>query len=148
MRINKQGKKVLELEIVRQTSTLITFKISNQSHKGSDFHKDYFYCKNGWRMASRQLPEIVFSKKTFYVRGAQSHQDRCLLNAGPEIFEEINEAVAEYNKFYNDNDNVDTIFPEQITYVRSLRGNILRKKYKDTSRYHYIYTEFSDLEDR
>lgn len=93
--------KHIKLEIDRLTDRDVTFHVSEQSHRGSEFgvRADTFYSKNGnIRLCSSACPEWRPWDNYLYVRGSDRGLDKSKMRASLEEFESIKLAVAEYNK--------------------------------------------------
>jgi len=76
--------------------------ITEQTHRGREFaphNSCYFRAKNGWRIESCSVPELLSYDKLLYVRSDEPHRDAqsCYVSNPERIFE-INQAVREYNE--------------------------------------------------
>lgn len=99
-------KKSLKIKVTCEREDTISFQIASQSHRGDLFGSPgkfkEFQATNGVLICSYGFPQIYAKIPTaFYVRGMERRLDKRVVKTTKENFKLIEEAIAEYNKFFS-----------------------------------------------
>ena len=99
-------KKTLKIEIVKRTKRVVTFQITEQSHRREEFGVGgaRFTASNNIDLFSACGPEWSAlnphgGNPLLFVRGSGSMYDSDIITATPASFKRIEKAIAEYNAF-------------------------------------------------
>jgi hypothetical protein len=113
------GKRI-SLEILSWKGNLVKFRIADQTHKWKEFGtcndhetlevKHCFISSNGLKLKSVGSPEWRPSENTLFVRGSTTELNDKALSVSSVVFKRIQDAIGEYNNYFNDmviNDKLD-----------------------------------------
>lgn len=99
-------KKTLKIEIVKRTKRVVTFQITEQSHRREAFGVGgaRFMASNNIDLFSACGPDwsafnLHGDIPLLYVRGSDRMYDSDIITATPASFKRIEKAIAEYNAF-------------------------------------------------
>ena len=95
--------KKLILRYISAGTGIVSFKIEEQSHKCNEFGNgsSFFKTTSNIDLDSVSCPAISYDSKVFYCRGHDTLPDKYIIEVTPSIWEEIKEAVKEYNEYYD-----------------------------------------------
>lgn len=96
----EEKKRHIEISVVSVEEHTVTFRISQQTHRGEYFTPNgkEFKSSSGYIMSSNGCPEFEASIETLFVRGWSSCDDGSKITVALEHFAEIMKAVTEYNE--------------------------------------------------
>lgn len=93
-------KRHIELAVDNAEGDLVTFRITEQTHRCEDFTPNGcgFRSRSGYTMVSMSCPEFKKATCKLYVRGMNSGADNYQVTVSLSHFAKIMEAVTEYNE--------------------------------------------------